>query len=98
MACVTPRPCRCRSCATTDEVSLVDLWAVREVIDDTLCTFHPFHTETARALFALDDSLRFPSFVFIAEVGSLEGVPFVFSVVCVVHAFPLPMPSPPTFV
>ncbi len=49
-------------------MSLVDLWAVREVIDDTLCTFHPFHTETARALFALDDSLRFPSFVFIAEV------------------------------
>ncbi len=51
-----------------DDVSGVDMWALREMIDDMLCTFHPFHFEAARAIMSLGESLRFPAFVFMAEV------------------------------
>jgi hypothetical protein len=50
------------------DASQADLWAVREMIDDTLCTFHPFHGEASKALLALNDSLRFPALSLIAEV------------------------------
>ena len=38
------------------------------MIDDIMCTFHPFHTEATRALLALVDSLRFPALVLVVEV------------------------------
>ncbi len=77
-----PTPLSCTSPLFADDVSIVDMWAVRETIDDMLCTFHPFHAETARALHMLVDSLRFPAFVFVAEVRT-RCLVFCQSGVCV---------------
>lgn len=53
------------------DVSYADTFVVREVVDDILASFHPFHYEAAKALLAFEDSLRFPALVFIAEVRAL---------------------------
>ena len=41
------------------------MWFVRELIDNLLCTYHPFHQNAAEAMFEL--RLGFPVFPFIVE-------------------------------